>query len=296
MVWYELIACYLFLAGLGAGAFVLGALSSWSKTSKPHLKKAAYVIAPVAVIVGTLLLVVDARAGLHAPLRFLHLVSNLSSIMAWGVIILSLFIIVSSASLILLLAKKSTPKALDVVGMALALCVAAYTGVLLGDAGMAFPLWNMAVLPALFVVSAASTGFAAVLLATGLVAPEETKAYPLVSKTGIVLPVLEAVLIAVLLIVTAHAEGSAAVAGSASVEALLTGSYAPAFWICLVVVGLVLPLGIELGSHRVAAAPEDGSAAKRRPLALAGEAGVLIGGFTLRYLVVMAAVAVGAAA
>ena len=38
------------------------------------------------------------------------------------------------ASLILLFAKKSTPKALDVVGMALALCVAAYTGVMLGNA------------------------------------------------------------------------------------------------------------------------------------------------------------------
>ena len=54
--------------------------------------------------------------------------------------------------------KKKTPKALEIVGLALSVCVASYTGVLLGDAGVAFPLWHMAVLPILFVVSAASTG------------------------------------------------------------------------------------------------------------------------------------------
>ena len=67
------------------------------------------------------------------------------------------------------------------VGMVLAVCVAAYTGVLLGDAGLAFPLWNMAILPLLFVVSAASTGIAAVLLVTYLAAPDEVEALPFLS-------------------------------------------------------------------------------------------------------------------
>ena len=100
------------------------------------------------------------------PLRFFGLVANLGSVMAWGVIILSAFLVVSIVDLIVLLVKKSTPKALDVVGAVLAVCVAAYTGVLLGDAGVAFPLWNMAVLPILFIVSAASTGIAVTLLIT----------------------------------------------------------------------------------------------------------------------------------
>ena len=82
---------------------------------------------------------------------------------------MSVFLAVSVVDLALrLLVRKKTPKALDVVGMVLAVCVAAYTGVLLGDAGLAFPLWNMAILPLLFVVSAASTGIAAVLLVTYL--------------------------------------------------------------------------------------------------------------------------------
>ena len=311
MVWDAFIAIYLFLAGLGAGAFVLGALTNWAKKPAARMKRIAFVIAPVAVAVGTLVLVIDAKAGFANPLRFFMLVSNLNSVMAWGVIILSVFLAVSIVDLVLLLVKKRTPKALDIAGMALAVCVAAYTGVLLGDAGLAFPLWNMAVLPVLFAVSAASTGIAAVLLATRLAAPEEAGALPLLSKAGLVLPVLELVLVAVLLGVTAGSSGSAAAAGAASVANLVSGAYAVPFWLGFVVVGLVLPFALELARHRGAGAPKaaavvgaaapgagsDGSAAAAaagsgKALALVGEAGVLVGGFMLRYLVIMAALAV----
>ena len=296
MVWDAFIAVYLFLAGLGAGAFVLGALTNWAKTPAPRMKRIAFVIAPVAVAVGTLVLVVDAKAGFANPLRFFLLVSNLNSVMAWGVIILSVFL---------------RTRALDVVGMVLAVCVAAYTGVLLGDAGLAFPLWNMAILPLLFVVSAASTGIAAVLLVTYLAAPDEVEALPFLPKAGLVLPVLELVLVAVLLGVTAGSSGSAAAAGAASVANLVSGAYAVPFWLGFVVVGLVLPFALELARHRGAGAPKaaavvgaaapgagsDGSAAAAaagsgKALALVGEAGVLVGGFMLRYLVIMAALAV----
>ena len=310
MVWDAFIAVYLFLAGLGAGAFVLGALTNWAKTPAPRMKRIAFVIAPVAVAVGTLVLVVDAKAGFNDPLRFFLLVSNLNSVMAWGVIILSVFLAVSVVDLALLLVRKKTPKALDVVGMVLAVCVAAYTGVLLGDAGLAFPLWNMAILPLLFVVSAASTGIAAVLLVTYLAAPDEVEALPFLPKAGLVLPVLELVLVAVLLGVTAGSSGSAAAAGAASVANLVSGAYAVPFWLGFVVVGLVLPFALELARHRGAGAPKaaavvgaaapgadpDGSAAAGagtgKALALVGEAGVLVGGFMLRYLVIMAALAV----
>ena len=310
MVWDAFIAVYLFLAGLGAGAFVLGALTNWAKTPAPRMKRIAFVIAPVAVAVGTLVLVVDAKAGFANPLRFFLLVSNLNSVMAWGVIILSVFLAVSVVDLALLLVRKKTPKALVVVGMVLAVCVAAYTGVLLGDAGLAFPLWNMAILPLLFVVSAASTGIAAVLLVTYLAAPDEVEALPFLPKAGLVLPVLELVLVAVLLGVTAGSSGSAAAAGAASVANLVSGAYAVPFWLGFVVVGLVLPFALELARHRGAGASKaaavvgaaapgagpDGSAAagagSGKALALVGEAGVLVGGFMLRYLVIMAALAV----
>ena len=286
MVWDAIIAIYLFLAGLGAGAFALGALTNWAKTPAPTMKKVAFIVAPVAVAVGTLMLVVDAHAGLMNPLRFFGLVANLGSVMAWGVIILSAFLVVSIVDLIVLLVKKSTPKALDVVGAVLAVCVAAYTGVLLGDAGVAFPLWNMAVLPILFIVSAASTGIALTVLITRFVAADEVAALPWLGKAGLVLPVLELALVIVLLAVAGMAGGSAGAAGAASVANLVSGPYAVAFWLGFVVIGLAVPFVLELMSRR-------GSQSKALPMA--GEACVLVGGFMLRYLVIMAAVAVAVA-
>lgn len=286
MVWDAIIAIYLFLAGLGAGAFALGALTNWAKTPAPAMKKVAFIVAPVAVAVGTLMLVVDAHAGLMNPLRFFGLVANLGSVMAWGVIILSAFLVVSIVDLIVLLVKKSTPKALDIVGAVLAVCVAAYTGVLLGDAGVAFPLWNMAVLPILFIVSAASTGIAATLLITRLVAADEAAALPWLGKAGLVLPVLELALVIVLLAVAGMAGGSAGAAGAASVANLVSGPYSVAFWLGFVVIGLAVPFVLEFMSRR-------GSQSKALPMA--GEACVLVGGFMLRYLVIMAAVAVAVA-
>lgn len=286
MVWDAIIAIYLFLAGLGAGAFALGALTNWAKTPAPTMKKVAFIVAPVAVAVGTLMLVVDAHAGLMNPLRFFGLVANLGSVMAWGVIILSAFLVVSIVDLIVLLVKKSTPKALDVVGAVLAVCVAAYTGVLLGDAGVAFPLWNMAVLPILFIVSAASTGIALTVLITRFVAADEVAALPWLGKAGLVLPVLELALVIILLAVTGTAGGSAAAAAAASVGNLVSGPYAVAFWLGFVVIGLAVPFVLELMSRR-------GSQSKALPVA--GEACVLVGGFMLRYLVIMAAVAVAVA-
>ena len=286
MVWDAIIAIYLFLAGLGAGAFALGALTNWAKTPAPTMKKVAFIVAPVAVAVGTLMLVVDAHAGLMNPLRFFGLVANLGSVMAWGVIILSAFLVVSIVDLIVLLVKKSTPKALDIVGAVLAVCVAAYTGVLLGDAGVAFPLWNMAVLPILFIVSAASTGIAVTLLITRFVAADEAAALPWLGKAGLVLPVLELALVIVLLAVAGMAGGSAGAAGAASVANLVSGPYAVAFWLGFVVIGLAVPFVLEFMSRR-------GSQSKALPVA--GEACVLVGGFMLRYLVIMAAVAVAVA-
>lgn len=286
MVWDAIIAIYLFLAGLGAGAFALGALTNWAKTPAPTMKKVAFIVAPVAVAVGTLMLVVDAHAGLMNPLRFFGLVSNLGSVMAWGVIILSAFLVVSIIDVIILLVKKSTPKALDIVGAVLAVCVAAYTGVLLGDAGVAFPLWNMAVLPILFIVSAASTGIAITVLITRFAAADEVSALPWLGKAGLVLPVLELALVIVLLAVAGMAGGSAGAAGAASVANLVSGPYAVAFWLGFVVIGLAVPFVLEFMSRR-------GSQSKALPMA--GEACVLVGGFMLRYLVIMAAVAVAVA-
>ena len=290
MVWDWMIALYLFLAGMGAGAFVLSGIAGMAKTPCPKIKLIGFIDGPVCVAVGTLLLVVDAHAGLMNPLRFFYLITNLSSVMAWGVIILSLFIVVSAAAAILLIAKKKTPRALDIAGMALGVCVAAYTGVLLGDASAAFPLWHPLILPILFLVSAASTGSALVLVIAHFKAREELGNISFTAKMAAILPALEALLVVALLGTVSMTSGSAAPAAAASVGALLIGGYAPLFWVGFVAIGLAFPIAQALG--RIAKARKD--AEQPAALALAGEAGVLIGGFLLRYLIVMAALPVAA--
>ena len=285
MVWDVFIATYLFLAGLGAGAFTLGVLAGWSKNPAPGMQKVGVILGPVAVAAGTLLLVFDAHAGLMNPARFFLLISNMNSVMAWGVIILSLFIVV----------KNSTIKALDAAGVVLAFCVAVYTGVLLGDASIAFPLWHPLVLPVLFAASAASTGFAAVLLISHFIAKGEQDNLPFLRKTELILPASEALLIIALLGAAIITTGSGAAAAKASVSALLTGDFAITFWVGLVIVGLAVPATLDLMHMKKLAnnpATADGNVKTTTASALPtiANACVLIGGFFLRYLIIMAAV------
>ena len=295
MVWDVFIATYLFLAGLGAGAFTLGVLAGWSKNPAPGMQKVGVILGPVAVAAGTLLLVFDAHAGLMNPARFFLLISNMSSVMAWGVIILSLFIVVTAADAVILFVKNSTIKALDAAGVVLAFCVAVYTGVLLGDASIAFPLWHPLVLPVLFAASAASTGFAAVLLISHFIAKGEQDNLPFLRKTELILPASEALLIIALLGAAIITTGSGAAAAKASVSALLTGDFAITFWVGLVIVGLAVPATLDLMHMKKLAnnpATADGNVKTTTASALPtiANACVLIGGFFLRYLIIMAAV------
>ncbi len=282
MVWDWIIAAYLFLAGMGAGAFVLSSIVGWRRPGDFKVKLAGLIIALVAVGGGTLLLMVDARAGLANPLRFFGLLSNTSSIMMWGVVLLSAFLLVDFVAIVLEWRMKKTPKALDVVGMAFSLGVAGYTGALLGDAHLAFPLWNPVILPVLFVVSAASAGFAVVVLAAHIMKAPELDAMHFAHITGLAFPLVEAALIVALLCSTCSVTGSAASAAATSVANLTTGAYAVAFWIGLVCVGLAVPFALEL-AMRVK------PGLNQRVVSCVAECCVLVGGFMLRYLVIMAA-------
>ena len=62
-----IIAWYLFLAGLGGGAFVTSAFLGWRHPEAVSMRKVGHLIAPIAVIVGLVLLMFDAEGGLHNP-------------------------------------------------------------------------------------------------------------------------------------------------------------------------------------------------------------------------------------
>lgn len=275
MVWGVSIVWYLFLAGLGAGAYATSVLVARKLPEAMALRRVGRIIAPAAVAVGLVLLMVDAEAGFKNPLRFLYLVTNFNSVMTWGVVILSAFMIVSIATLAIDLLGKRAPFALECCGLGLALATAAYTGVLLGVV-QTFPLWNSPLLPVLFVVSAASTGIASVVFAGCFAKGDRSANARLLERTRLALPCIELVLIALLLMTT-----QANAAGAASAASIVVGSYAPLFWIGLVLAGLVLPAGASLWELR------RGNVSIT--LTTVAEAGVLAGGFILRFLIVMAA-------
>lgn len=131
-VWGAPIVWYLFLAGLGAGAYITSAFLRWRHPEAHGMRRAGHVIAPIVVAIGLMLLMVDAEAGLHNPLRFALLLGNFGSVMTWGVVFLSVFMVIALVTAALDFLKRKVPGWLELAGGIMALCVAAYTGALLG--------------------------------------------------------------------------------------------------------------------------------------------------------------------
>ena len=285
-IWGAIIAWYLFLAGLGGGAFITSAFLGWRHPEAVSMRKVGHLIAPIAVIVGLVLLMFDAEGGLHNPLRFALLLTNFGSVMTWGVVFLGGFTVVALVVVVLDFLKKSVPVWLDIVGVVFAVCVGAYTGALLGVC-KTLPLWNNALLPILFLVSAVSAGAASVLLVAVIRHADEFNRVGVLKKVHFCLPIIELVLVAALMFITS----SNSVAGWNSVMSLLIGQYAPLFWIGLVLIGLVLPTALE--TWLLFFSPKEFEESRKAHwISFGSDAGVLVGGFLLRFLVVMAALPV----
>lgn len=285
-IWGAVIAWYLFLAGLGGGAFVTSAFLGWRHPEAVNMRRAGHLIAPVVVIVGLCLLMLDAEGGLHNPLRFALLLTNFGSVMTWGVVFLGGFTVISLLVVVLDFLKKRVSVWLDVVGVVFAVCVAVYTGALLGVC-KTFPLWNNALLPVLFLVSAVSSGAASVLLVAVVRNADEFNRVGVLKKFHFCLPIIELVLVASLMFITSFNS----VAGWNSVMSLLVGDYAPLFWIGLVAIGLVLPTVLE--TWLLFFSPREFEESRKAHwISFGSDVGVLVGGFLLRFLVVMAALPV----
>ena len=285
MVWGPMIAWYLFLAGASAGAFLTSAFVEAKYPESVKMRVAGRIIAPVFVGIGLLMLMLDAEAGLMNPLRFFWLISNPGSVMTLGVYFICVYMPVTLVVALLEILKKRVPKWLTWIGIVFAFAVAAYTGFLLGVV-KAFPLWNNAILPILFVVSALSAGLAATSLVGLIVDRERFEQMWLIKKSHVILSAIEIVVLATMLIIVS----AGSVEGAASVQALLVGQYAPAFWGGLVLLGLVAPFIIE--GYPVFITKRVETSMTSMVVSVIGEAGVLVGGFVLRLLVILAALPV----
>ena len=285
MVWGPMIAWYLFLAGASAGAFLTSAFVEVKYPESVKMRVAGRIIAPIFLGIGLVMLMLDAEAGLHNPLRFFWLIANPGSVMTLGVYFICVFMPVALVSALLEVLKKPVPKWLTWVGIVFAFAVAAYTGFLLGVV-KAFPLWNNALLPILFLVSALSAGLAATSLVGLLVDRERFEQMWLIKKSHVILSAIEMVVLATMLVIVS----AGSVEGAASVYSLVAGQYAPAFWGGIVLLGLVAPFIIE--GYPVFITKRVETSMTSMVVSVIGEAGVLVGGFMLRLLVVLSALPV----
>jgi len=285
MHWHWLIVIYLFLGGLGAGAYLtsFAAEKGWlGKDSS--LSRAGYFIAAPVVAFGTVLLVFDLGQGLHKPWLLIRLLSNFSSVMTWGVYILSAFIMVGLLKGYFAFIKKSAPKLLSWAGAILALATGAYTGLLLSVVE-AVPFWNSGLMPVLFVTSALSTG----LSVTSLLAPWLEKGNFKEGREG----EAHIYLIGAELIIVAIFFG-------------MMNSGALIFWGYFIGLGLLFPLVVFMipylrSKQAVKQLAKGPSVAEREVaatvqkehhnsyLTIATDISVIIGGFALRAIIILAA-------
>ena len=136
--------------------------------------------------------------------------------------------------------------------------VIAYTGVLLSNTNT--PMWRTVMLPALFVVSAIFTGVAAsrlVLTLLGKSVPDG------LGKASIILAILVALALIGYLV-------------TAPTAIIVSGSLAVWFWIGAVVIGLVVPVALELRAIKTKGATV---------LVVVSTLCVLLGGLALRAVV-----------
>ena len=340
-VWGWQPALYLFLGGLSAGTFVTAALLFFKDRERnARVVRIACWAALVCLAAGLGLLLTE----LSNPLRGMMMWQSFSNFASWmtiGAWALALAMVVFG-----LMALLSTPavarrlgaeagrgaaidrvrRVLAVAGSALALVVAAYTGILL-MAAPGVPLWNTLLLPCLFTVSGLDTGVALVeVIAVAIKAGVAPASSRLLSRCVAVLVVAELVVLAVFLgLAAAGGAGVESVFAAAGAQLMLGGPLAPAFWLLVVVLGLALPLAVAVMQLRRGGAGEpvrgSASAAKgtaggektassateekqpvaasspameeKKPghgLALAGACGALVGGCALRFIILSAGV------
>ena len=291
--WY--IVLYFFIGGLAAGTYFISTLLLLAgDTRDRQAVRLGYLLSFPLLLACAVLLILD----LGVPLRFWHMLVASHRIPAllfkpWspislGTWILTLFGLFSSAAFAWALVETgrlrwppavratawagTRPRPLmlawNAAGTFFGFCLAGYTGVLVS--ATTIPVWhNARLMGALFLVSAASTSYALLMLlllrrGAGRVAPTIAK----LARADRFSMVLELVLIALLLVILGR-----------TARPLVSGGFGVLFWIGVVGLGLVWPLVL----HGRAVL---GWAEPRREL-IAAVCG-LVGGLLLRFVVVMA--------
>ena len=283
--WGWLIVDYLFLAGSGSGAFLAAVYCDllapdWSKS----LAKAGSLVAGPLVAIGTVCLVLDLEAGLWEPWRQVYLAKNLSSMIAWGVIILSGFIPVAllyaaalnEITFIGKIAKKYI-RILEYVGSIMAVATATYTGVLIAVVN-GVPFWNTPMMPILFLASAISTGLAAAMIVAAIIDITTIKTLSNFALGHVIFLAFEGLVLMLLVFMSLTRSTEAAI----SANMLISGVLSPYFWVLVVILGILIPFILSIIEYY-----EYGEMPKS--LVIGSDLLVLIGGMSLRALIIFSA-------
>jgi polysulfide reductase chain C len=257
--WKWGIAIYLYLAGMGAGSYIIGLIMDWLgyTPSKPgiflgypiDLSKAILLWGPVLVAVGAPFLILD----LGRKERFLYACRNpRTSWVARGFIILSIFmivgIIVLGLSILPLgLGEKTILQwALEITSLIFAFATALYTGILLKSVKYV-SLWNTPLLPLLFLISSLSTGSMGILLSLSgyeLFVSYGEYSHPWMNTLVAVeqtLILIEGLVLGFYLFFRYRTKDQ----GESSVRLLVSGQLKFLFWGGIIFIGLIFPIVLE---------------------------------------------------
>ncbi|MEH8136928.1 cytochrome c nitrite reductase subunit NrfD [Gallibacterium anatis] len=266
LVWDEIIAIYLFLLGISAGATMIAVLLkrsgiAGSNPSENNIIRCAAIIAPTTLLLGLTILIFH----LTKPWTFWYLMFNYhhTSIMSMGVMLFQVYMVFLLLwlafifkTLVAQLINRFLPKLafinniieklerfsspVEIILIFLSVLLGAYTGFLL-SALISYPMLNNPVLPALFLASGTSSGIAALMMATLLFTKESTHSPALnfVHKFELPVVLIEAFLLFAFCIGLFLGGGQKTVA---LYNAIGGGFWSYVFWVGLVGIGLIAPL------------------------------------------------------
>ena len=321
LTWGLPVILYLFLAGTGAGAVAVSAAvilysGDYRGGSFYKLARHGALIGPIPVIVGVSLLVFE--LGRWDRALNLFKVINLSpmSIGSWFLSLFIFFSLIYAATFLpsfFVRYKRLTRQLYPVlhllawVNFPLGIGVAVYTGILLG-AMPSRPLWNSPILALLFLVSALSTGIAMIILAHALThrhdptiktdrrvttRVEATLLRPgrrhyeigfLLTRSDVLLIITELIVIFLFVMFAHLTVGNMKYAMSIIMPG---GQLAEMFWVRVVLIGLLVPLIFEL-AYIIPKVIYKREFRIHRSAEILISTAVLIGGYMLRHLIVIA--------
>src|SRR5919204_3805813 len=164
--WEMSIVWYFFLGGIAGGAYFTAAIAdNFGSPRDRTVARVGYLLSLPLVAVCGVLLIID----LGVPTRFMNMLLHFKfwdpmSLGAWAVGVFGAFTFVSSVlSLSVSEPVAALRRKISLVGMLFGFFLASYTGVLLSNSTL--PFWSDSrLMGALFLVSGASTGIAAITL------------------------------------------------------------------------------------------------------------------------------------